>query len=263
MILYAATAFVVLMFIGVNAVAYGLSHRLGILLCGFLGFAAFVAVYGVIVAGAQGHLGSDLFQESMIAAFGLSASLETATKISLLVLVGALFRRRMGNAAVVSLGLSYAACEILHRDAYAVLGSFNELLGVFGIALFGDAFMAPFRDTVAAVAEADPWQATENAALLAIQSMAIVVMHVSIFVILFRLMRTVRLATTLLVAVVIAVLHAGSDLLTQAAGHLYPFVGPTIVWIGLAAAWGTVAYVGRLRPPSAERREVPIRSGYS
>ena len=263
MILHAGTAFVVVMFIGINAVAYGLSHRLGILLCGFLGFAAFVAVYVVIVTSAQVHLGSSLFQDSIVAGFGLSASLETATKIGLLVLVGALFRRDRGNASVVSLGLSYAACEILYRDGYAILGSLNDLLGIFGIALFGEAFMAPFRDLVAALADADNWRYVRSAALLAIQSVAIVVMHVSIFVILFRLMRTVRLATTLLVAVVIAVLHASSDLLTQAAGHLYPFVGPTIVWIGLAAAWGTVAYVGRLRPQSTEGSEVPVRSGYS
>ena len=256
MILYAGTAFVVLMFIGINAVGYALSRRFGILLCGFLGFAAFAAVYTVIVTSAQARLGSSLFQDSIVAGFALSASLETATKIGLLVLVGVLFRRDRGNAGVVSLGLSYAACEILYRDTYVVLGSLNDLLGIFGIALFGDAFMAPFRALVAALADMGNWLYMRNAALLAIQSMAIVVMHVSIFVILFRLMRTVRLATTLLIAVVIAVLHAGSDLLTQAAGHLYPFVGPTIVWIGLAAAWGAAAHVGRLRPqelPSAGR----------
>ena len=90
--------------------------------------------------------------------------------------------------------------------------------------------------------------------------MAIVVMHVAIFILLFRLMRTAGLAMILLVATALCVLHFGSDLSAYVAGLRYPWVGPTIVWLCLAVAWLSVAYLGRLRPQDAGVSEVANRS---
>ena len=253
MSLYAATALVFIMFVALSAVAYRLTHRFRVLFCGFFGYAACSAVFAAVVVVAHSFFGDDLFNTSMVAYLGLSAILETGTKILLLTLVAMLLRQAMDNPAVVALGLSYAACEILNRDGYNILASFNDLLAVFGVELLGDAFMAPFRDLTAAVARMGHRTYLGNVALVSLQSIAVVAMHVSTFVILYRVIRTTGPAMVLAVAAAVAVLHAGSDLSTQAAGLWLPFAGPTIAWICLATAWMAAAYRWRYRPPRAAR----------
>ena len=249
--LYAAVALVFMKAVALSAVAYGLARQFRVLLFGFLGYAVCSVLFAAVVAGTQSFIGYDLFNTSLVAYLGLSAILETGTKILLLALVAMLLRHAMGNPAVVALGLAYAACEILNRDGYNILASFNDLLAVFGAELLGDAFMSPFRDLLAAVSQMGGRAYLGNVTLVTVQSAAVVAMHVSIFVILYRVMRTAGPAMVLAAAAAIAVLHAGSDLSTQAAGLWVPFVGPTIAWICLATAWIAAAYRWRYRPPQA------------
>ena len=253
MVIYIATTLVLMMFVGFSVVAYRLSHQLRVLFCGYFGYVACSALFAVVVVVAHSFLGQEVFSTSVVAYLGFSAILETGTKILLLALVAMLLRRAMDSPAVIALGLSYAACEILNRDGYTILASFNDLLAVFGLELLGEGFMAPFRDLMAAVSQMGERAYLGNVALVGVQSVAVVAMHVSTFVILYRVMRTAGPAMVLAAAAAIAILHAGSDLSAQAAGRWLPFVGPTIAWICLAAAWMAAAYGWRFRPSQMSR----------
>lgn len=232
---------IILIFFGFSTFSYLISRRFVLIISGFAGYVVADIVGGGIIYFRRWIALSGFLDQG--AHLILSAIIETSIKIALLVVFRRLYRKSaFDNAMVVSLALAYAACEVLVRDLYNIMASFHVVMARFEIYMFGDRFMAPYHRLVEMASQAGVSDYYISVACFSVQVMAVVVMHVSTFLILFRIIHADRYGLIFLGALAVVLSHAGSDMLAVTVGGRYGLVEGTVVWICLAAIWISVAY---------------------